>query len=152
MENLERIITDHPFVKGLPPEHIRLIVGCAANVVCKEGEFLFREGEPADKFYLIRQGRLMIESHIPHRGAISIQTLGEGDLVGWSWLLPPYRFHFDARICETTRLIGFDGKCLREKFDKDPVLGYEIMKKFASVMADCLDATRLQMLEVYGDH
>jgi hypothetical protein len=79
-----------------------------------------------------------------------ITTLGAGELVGWSWLFPPYRWHFDARATELTRTIAFDGACLRDKCEQDHDLGYELMRRFASLMLDRLQATRLQLLDVYG--
>lgn len=151
MESLERILTEHPFIKDLEPEHIKLIVGCASNVVFKEGEFLFREGEEANAFYIIRHGKVIIETYRPEKGPIAIQTRGEGDVTGWSWLVPPYRWHFDARAYELTRAIALDGKCLRNKCEEDHDLGYAIMKKFALIMSERLDATRVQLLDMYGD-
>jgi CRP-like cAMP-binding protein len=151
MESLERILTEHPFIKDLEPEHVKLIVGCASNVVFKEGEFLFREGEEANAFYIIRQGKVIIETYRPEKGPIAIQTRGEGDVTGWSWLVPPYRWHFDARAHELTRAIALDGKCLRDKCEEDHDLGYAIMKRFALIMSERLDATRVQLLDMYGD-
>ncbi len=151
MENLERILTEHPFLKGLDEKHIELIVGCASNVIFKAGDFIFREGEPADSFYFIRHGRVLIETYVPQKGAIIIRSREEGEILGWSWLVPPYRWHFDARAVELTRAIALDGKCLREKCQKDHDLGYEIMKRFALIIAERLEATRLQLMDVYGN-
>jgi len=151
MESLEKILTEHPFIKDLEPRHVKLIVGCASNVVFKAGEFLFREGEDANAFYIIRHGKVIIETYIPEKGSIAIQTRGEGDVTGWSWLLPPYRWHFDARAAELTRAIALDGKCLRGKCEEDHDLGYVLMKKFALIMSGRLSATRMQLLDVYGN-
>lgn len=150
MENLSKIIAEHPFLKELAKEHIDLITGCASNVVFKPNEFLFSEGESADHFYIIRHGRVVIQTHVPERGTIDIQTRGEGDITGWSWLVPPYRWHFDAKATELTRAVKFDGKCLREKLENDHSLGYELMRRFALIMAERLEATRLQLMDVYG--
>ena len=135
MENLERILREHPFLQGMSEQHIQLLVGCASNVVFKAGEFIFREGEQADNFYFIRHGRVLVETYIPQRGPVIIRSREEGEIFGWSWLVPPYRWHFDARAVEVTRAITLDGKCLREKCEKDHDLGYEIMKRFALVIA-----------------
>jgi CRP/FNR family transcriptional regulator, cyclic AMP receptor protein len=150
MENLERILSEHPFLKGMKAEHLNLLVGCASNVVFKAGEFVFHEGEPANTFYFIRQGRVQVETHVPQKGSIVIQSRGADEIFGWSWLVPPYRWHFDARVTEVTRAIALDGKCLREKCAADHDLGYEIMKRFAIVIAERLEQTRLQLLDVYG--
>jgi len=150
MENLERILGEHPFLKGMDPAHISLLAGCAKNVVFKPGEFVFREGEPADFFYFIREGRVHVETHIPQKGSLIIRSREAGEIFGWSWLVPPFRWHFDARAMEMTRALALDGKCLRDKCDQDHDLGYEMMKRFAVVISERLEATRLQLLDVYG--
>ncbi len=150
METLERILTEHPFLSGLETRHIKLIVGCASNVVFQPGEFLFHEGEEADSFYIIRHGKVLVETFIPEKGPIAIQSREAGEVTGWSWLVPPYRWHFDARAFELTRAIALDGKCLRQKCEEDHDLGYEIMKRFATMIAQRLEATRLQLMDLYG--
>jgi len=152
MENLEKYLSEHPFLSGLSPEHLKLITGCASNVVFKAGQFIFREGEAADKFYLIRQGQVVVETFVPQKGPLVIRTRSEDDIFGWSWMVPPYKWHFDARAAELTRALAIDGKCLRTKCEEDHNLGYEIMKRFATVIAERLEATRLQLMDVYGDH
>lgn len=151
MENLERILQEHPFLEGLKKSHIELLVGCASNVAFKEGEWIFREGEPANSFYFIRHGRVHVQTHAPHTGPVVIRSREAGEVFGWSWLVPPYKWHFDARAVEVTRAIALDGKCLRTKCEEDHDLGYEIMKRFALVIAERLEATRLQLLDVYGN-
>jgi CRP/FNR family transcriptional regulator, cyclic AMP receptor protein len=150
MESLERILKDHPIVAGLSLEHVSLIVGCASNVVFKAGEFLFREGDDANQFYVIRQGKIVLETYVPHMGPIAIQTRVAGEVTGWSWMVEPYKWHFDARALELTRAIALDGKCLREKCEKDHDLGYALMKKFSGIISQRLEATRLQLLDIYG--
>jgi CRP/FNR family transcriptional regulator, cyclic AMP receptor protein len=149
MENLERILVDHPFFQGMPKEHLDLIVGCASNVRIEAGQFVLREGEEANHFYLIRHGKVSLEVYAPGRKPLTILTLGEGEVLGWSWLVPPYRWRFDARALEMTRAIALDGKCLREKCDKDHDLGYELIKRFSVIMVEHLQATRFQLLNVY---
>ncbi|MBU1470861.1 MAG: cyclic nucleotide-binding domain-containing protein [candidate division Zixibacteria bacterium] len=151
MENLERILSAHPFLSGMTAQQIEVLVGCASNAVFKPGEFIIREGQPADHFYFIRHGLVQIETHIPQRGALIIRTRHEGEVLGWSWMIPPYRWHFDARVSELTRVIAMDGKCLRDKCDHDHDLGYEIMKRFSLIIAERLEATRLQLMDVYGN-
>jgi CRP-like cAMP-binding protein len=130
--------------------HLELIAGCAQNRVFERDEYLMRDGDPADSFFLIRSGRVVLETHVPQRGAMAVETIDEGDLLGWSWLVPPYRVHFDARSTGTVHAIHFDAACLREKCDRDPVLGYELMRRFVPVIVERLQATRIQMLDVYG--
>jgi CRP/FNR family transcriptional regulator, cyclic AMP receptor protein len=152
MEDLKNILTTHPFFAGMKPENLQLVVGCASNVRFDAGKFIFREGEEANEFYLLRHGKVGLEVYAPERGPITIQTLGEGDILGWSWLVAPYRWKFDARVIEMTRAIGLDGKCLREKSESDYQLGYELLKRFSQVMVEHLQAARLQLLNVYDAH
>jgi CRP/FNR family cyclic AMP-dependent transcriptional regulator len=149
IENLERMLTEHPFFEGLNKRCLQLLVECASNVRFNAGEVIFREGEEAGLFYLIRHGRVSVETFAPNRGPIIIQTLGEGDLLGWSWLIEPYRWRFEARAVELTRAIALDGTCLRGKCEGDHELGYELMKRIAHVIEKRLQATRLQLLDVY---
>lgn len=152
MQTLGPLLAEHPFLKGLDPRHLQVIVGCASNVRFDAGQFIFREGEEANQFYIIRHGKVSLEVFAPGRGSITIQTVGEGEVLGWSWLFPPYHWHFDARALELTRAIAFDGKCLRTKCEEDHDLGYELVKRFAHILVERLQATRLQLLDVYGVH
>ena len=149
MDTLEFSLAQHPFFEGLPQPHLELLTGCATNVVFKPGEYILREGTPADHFYIIRQGRVAIETNIPNRGPVVVESLEKGDILGWSWLFPPYRWHFDGRALELTRALALDGACLRGKIEGDHNLGYDFFKRFSQVMMDRLQATRLQMLDIY---
>jgi CRP-like cAMP-binding protein len=150
METIEPILTSNPVFKSFDEPEIKLLVGCASNVVFKPDQHIFREGEEANTFYIVRHGRVTVEVFSPWQGPICIQTCGEGDVLGWSWLFPPYKWHFDAKSTEQTRLIALDGKCLRTKCENDRNLGFKMMKVFAEIMAERLDATRLQLLDIYG--
>ena len=152
METLEPILAEHPFLKGLESRHLQLIVGCASNVRFDAGQFIFREGEEANQFYIIRKGKVALDVHSPERGSVIIDTLGDGEVLGWSWLIPPYHWRFDAHAVELTRAIALDGKCLRNKCEEDHGLGYELLKRFAHIIEQRLQATRLQLLDVYGVH
>jgi CRP-like cAMP-binding protein len=151
VESLGRILGDLPFLQDLPPAHLDLIVGCASNVRFEPGEFIFRAGQPADRFYIVRRGRVSVESHTAARGAVTIETIADGELLGWSWLIPPYFWHFDARALNLTRAIALDGACLRKKCEADPPFGYELLKRIAQVMEMRLEATRLQLLDLYAN-
>lgn len=150
MQTLEPYLAAHPFLKGIEPRHLKILVGCASNVRFDAGQFVLREGEEANNFYIIRHGKVSLETFTPDRGSITIQTIGEGEVLGWSWLIPPYHWHYDARALELTRAIALDGKCLRMKCEQDHDLGYEILKRFAHVITQRLEATRLQLVDVYG--
>ena len=152
MESLEPILAQHSFFEGLDAEYLRVLVGCASNVRFAEGAYLFRTGEEAGHFYLIRQGRVALEIYAPQRPPIVVQTLEAGDILGWSWLIPPYRWRFDARAVEGTRAIALDGTCLRTKCEENHDLGYELLKRFVHITTQRLEATRLQLLDVYAPH
>ena len=150
IHTLEPIIREHPFFQGLAEPHMQLIVGCAKNVRFDAKQVVFHAGEQADQFYLIREGLVAVELMIPQRGLTSVQTVGNWDVLGWSWLFPPYRWHFQARAVQPTRALAFDGKCLRTKCEEDHDLGYELLKRFSQVVTERLEATRLQLLDLYG--
>jgi CRP/FNR family cyclic AMP-dependent transcriptional regulator len=152
METLKNILAEHPFARDLAESHLALLTGCASNVRFDTGQVIFREGEEANQFYLVREGKLAVEMYAAERGAITVLTVGAGDVLGWSWLVPPYRWKFDARALEPTRSIALDGKCLREKAEQDHDLGYELLKRVAQIMEERLQATRLQLLNVYEVH
>jgi CRP/FNR family cyclic AMP-dependent transcriptional regulator len=152
MHTLEPLLAEHPFFQGLDSRHLQLIAGCASNVRFDMGQYIFHEGEEANEFYIIRHGKVALETLAPGHKPITIQTIEEGDVLGWSWLFPPYRWHFNAYAVELTRAIALDGKCLRTKCEEDHDLGYEFLKRFASVVEQRLQATRLQLLDVYDVH
>jgi CRP/FNR family transcriptional regulator, cyclic AMP receptor protein len=150
METLERILRAHPFFAGFAAEHSRLVTGCARNHRFNAGEYLLRENEPANEFFLIRHGKVALEIAAPGQAPLVFSAVGEGEIVGASWLVPPYRWAFDARAVELTRAIGIDAACLRAKCEADHDLGYEMMKRFLPILVKRLQATRLQILDVYG--
>ena len=150
MEGLENILAEIPFLAGLAIEHRKLLSGCARNHRFDAGGYLFREGDAADEFFLVRHGRVALEIAAPGRPPIVFTTLGSGEVVGASWIIPPYRWMFDARALEQVRAVGIDAACLRGKCETDHAFGYDMMKRFLPVLAQRLQATRLQVLDVYG--
>jgi len=150
MESLKKILAESAFLKELEPHHLELITGCASNVRFESGQYLFHEGEEAEKFFLVRHGRLAIEIFTPDRGPIPIQTIEAGDVLGWSWLVPPYQWRFDAKATELVLAIALDGVCLRTKCEEDHDLGYQLLKRFTDIMNQRLEATRVHLLDVYG--
>jgi CRP-like cAMP-binding protein len=151
MRTLEDVVAGAPLLAGLSRSHLGLIAGCGRNQRIDGGIYLLREGEPADRFFLIREGAVALEIHSPGRGAIIIETLHPGEMVGWSWLFAPYRWQLDGRTVEPTALVAFDGACLRGKCEADHELGYQLMSRFAANLVQRLQATRLQLLDVYGN-
>ncbi len=150
MQTIEQLLGETPALASLSGEHRVVIAGCGRNAVFAAGDYLLREGEPEDVFYVIRDGTVAIETFVPQRGAVTVQSLHDGDLLGWSWLVAPYRAAFDSRALTTTHTIAFDATCLRGKCERDPALGYDLLKLFAAIIVQRLQHTRLQLLDVYG--
>lgn len=150
LRELAELLTDTDVFRGLEHDDLEFIAGCGTNVSFAAGASIAREGSPANHFYVIRAGKVALEVAVPQAGALEIETLGPGEVLGWSWLFPPYRWTFDVRAVEATRAVSLDGACLRDKCTNEPRLGYELMQRFARVMSDRLQATRLQLLDVYG--
>ncbi len=149
MEDLSRLLRELPFFHGLDDDQVKFLTGCASNVRFRAGEFLVREGGEANATFLIRSGRVALEIEVPGRGVRQIQTVEEGEILGWSWLYAPYRWQFDARAVGLVRAIEFDGTCLRNKCEFDHDLGYEIVKRLLYQVHQRLERTRLQLLDVY---
>jgi CRP-like cAMP-binding protein len=152
MEGLERILRQQRFFAEFPAEQSALIAGCARNHRFAAGQYLFHEGETANEFFLIRHGHVALEIAVPARAPFMFSTLGEGEIVGAAWLIPPYRWTIDARAVETTLALGISATCLREKCEADHHLGYEMMKRFLPVLVNQIHAAQLQILDVYGKH
>lgn len=150
MRTIEEYLPEHPFFRGLDQRWVALVAGCAANARLSPGTYLFHEGDPADTFYVIRRGRVTIETTTP-TGAIVLDTAHEDDVVGWSWLVAPYRWTFDARATEGTSVIAFDGACLRGKCEADPELGYALLQRVVQVLSDRLQSARARLLDLYGN-
>ncbi|MCA9643851.1 MAG: cyclic nucleotide-binding domain-containing protein [Polyangiaceae bacterium] len=151
MENLERVVKAHPFAADLPQEHLSVLACCARNVRRPTGEFLFKEGNEAGRFYLIRKGRVALEVHVPGRGAIQVESVGAGGVLGFSWLFPEHRWTLDARAMESVVALEFDATCLLPKMDQDPALGYALIKPLTRELYKRLSRVRLSRLDVYGD-
>lgn len=149
-ESIRDLIESHPFFEGLDPEHVRTLSGCGRNRAFPVEGHLCREGEPADVFYIIRRGRVGLEAALPDRGRVVIDSAEVGDVVGASWMFPPYRWQFDARAMEPVGVVELDAVCLRGKCDDDPELGYDLMKRFAAVFVRRMASARLRLLDLYG--
>jgi CRP-like cAMP-binding protein len=144
---LAALIVELPLLKGLSSNHLQTLADNAMQSQFKDGELIFREGDPANRFYLIQSGRVAVESSLKDGHAVRLQTLGAGEVLGWSWLFPPYYWHFDARALAPISAIFFYGTRLREECEKDHDLGYELMKRVAGVVVQRLQATRRQLLQ-----
>jgi len=153
MQRLKTIISKHPIFKGLDKRYIELIADHTSAVTFNPDDLIFREGDEANEFYLILEGKVSLEIAMsPDRDPITIQNIGDGEVLGWAWLFPPHRRHFDARAITSTKAIAVDGKFLRTRCEKDHHLGYELMKRFAILIEERLMAVRLQNPDMYAVH
>ena len=150
MDTLEPILREHPLFAGLADAHLRLLTGCARDCRFETDQYLFHEAGSADEFYLVRHGKVALEAHVPGRAPIIFATLGENEIIGVSWMEPPYRWMFDARALEPTWAIGIDAACLRNACEADHDLGYSLMQRFLAAFVRRLHATRVQMFDIYG--
>ncbi len=150
VEMIEDLLGSHPFFTGLSHETLQLITGCAVNTHFPQGNYIFREGEAADRFYVIRHGRVALEIHSPEKGPLVIDTMDEGEVLGWSWLIQPYRYYGDARAVTPVSATALDGACLRGKCEADTALGYELLKRVSAVMYRRLESARIRLLDLYG--
>jgi CRP/FNR family transcriptional regulator, cyclic AMP receptor protein len=148
VKTVQSVIAEHPFLRGLKPAHLAVLAENSMRMHYETGALIFREGDPANRFYLIERGKVSLESSRREEPVVPIQTIGPGDVLGWSWLYPPYYWHFDARAVEPTTAIFFYGTRLREQCEEDHDLGYELMKRMTQVVIQRLQATRKQLLAV----
>jgi CRP-like cAMP-binding protein len=139
----------HPFLQGLSEEHRTQLLAGARALEASPGEHLAREGEPAHAFYLIQSGHVAIGTHLGERGAVPIQTVGPGDAFGWSWLVPPYRWQFDARVIDTVKSLVFDGAWLRRLCEQDTAFGYHLLRQLMAMVSQRLVTCRVQGLDIY---
>ena len=144
---LAEAIAAHRFVAGMKPDHLKRLMDAAMFKQFQRDEVVFREGDPANRFYLICQGKIALESRRNDESAPLVQFVGKDDVLGWSWLFPPYYWHFDARAVEPVKAIFFYGTRLREQCENDHELGYELMKRTAGVVIERLQATRRRLSE-----
>lgn len=147
MNPLTDLIARNPFFSNMAPEHLDTVAGCATEVQFRADQIIFREGEPANQFYLIESGRVAVEAHQPADGTALVQTIGPGDVLGWSWLFPPFAWHFRARALEPTNTIVINGAHLLVAAERNRDFGYELMKRVAQVVIRRLQATRKQLLD-----
>lgn len=150
MTPLAELVHAHPFFAGLPRAVVDLVAGCGVNVAYAPGSYVFRAGGAADRFYLLRHGRVSLETFLVGRGPRVFQTLEPGDVLGASWLVEPYVWSWDARALDHVGAIAFDAVCLRGKCDADPAVGYALMKRFVPILVERLQVTRMQALDLYG--
>ena len=146
-KSIETLIGEQELFKGLAPRYLGLLAEAAMLKEFTAGEVIFREGDPANRFYLILNGEVALESTTGERAPVVLQTIGANDVLGWSWLFPPYYWHFDARAVTPTKAIFFYGTWLRENCERDHDFGYEMLKRMSAVVIQRLQATRKKLAE-----
>lgn len=144
---IEDYLSNHAFFNGLDGDFIKFLKNSATELQIKAGDVLFQQGQPADKFYLLRNGRVSV--HVPALmgPTLEIQALGADQILGWSWLIPPYRWSFQARALEDSNVLEFDGSAILARCEADPKFGYELFKRFATLMSERLNAARQKMMD-----
>lgn len=152
MEALEEVVAKVALFQGMKREHIGLLSGCATEVRYEAGDYPSRAGAHSDRFWVVRDGRLALELWAPGRGSITIAIMTPGDVVGFSWLVPPYQTQFDVHAVAPTRALLFDGRALRERCERDPELGYQLMSRFGGLMVERILVLTMQLLDIHGDH
>ena len=150
IHGIDRILADHPVFSAFDAETLQLLAGCARNEQFAQGQTLFREGDVAEKVYILRRGDVAIEVAAPERPALIVETLHPGDVVGWSWMVPPYRSMSDARAVTEVSAVSLDANCVRGKCDEHPELGYQMFKSWLPHLTKRVRAQRLQLLDLYG--
>jgi CRP-like cAMP-binding protein len=146
---VHEIILAHPFFKGINPRYVHLLTDCASFVRLGVGDDIFREGQDADHFYLLHKGRVSLDTFVPRVGSTTIQTIGPGEALGWSWLYPPYRWQFNARVVDPFEAVAFGAVSLREKAEENHDFGYDLAMRVGRVMLGRLQATRRRLVEFY---
>jgi len=150
VKKVEQFVREHSLFEGMDPSQVTFIAGCGRLRRFAKGDYLTRENDPADAFYLLLEGRAVIETHRHNEPPTPLLTLGENDVVGWSWLIPPYRSQFDARALSDLRTVELDGRCIRNKCETDQQMGYQLLKRLSSVLVSRIHGARLQLLDIYG--
>jgi len=150
IQGFVKILTGHPVFREFDPQTLAVLAGCARNECFKVGDTIFGEGDPADKVFILRHGDVAIEISSAERAPIIVETLHAGDLLGWSWMVPPYRHMSDARALSQVRAVSLDANCLRGKCDENPVVGYNMFQHWLPFMAKRMASLRMQLLDLYG--
>ncbi|MGV1037205.1 MAG: cyclic nucleotide-binding domain-containing protein [Candidatus Nanopelagicales bacterium] len=148
---IDEVLAGHRFFAPLPQEFRGRLAGCSRLIEFEEGEHLVSAGSAANSFFAIRSGRVAIGIQTPNRGLAVIETLHAGDIVGWSWLFPPFRWHFDAVAVRPVRAVELNAQCIRSYLDENPQAGFELVCGLASVMEERLESARMRLIDLYGD-
>jgi len=145
--SVANLLSDQELFRGMGRDPIERLAAHAAPRSLERNEVLFRHGEPAEHFFLVRSGGVVLEVPAISGPTLEVQRLAAGEVLGWSWLIPPYRWNFDARAVEASELLAFDGVAIREACEHDPAFGYAVLKRFSALMSQRLEVARQRMME-----
>ena len=149
-QSIADYLSRHPFFQGMDGPFIEFLADSAVETQLGAGDILFRQGKPADKFYLLRSGQVSVQVPALVGPVLEIQRIGDDQLLGWSWLIPPYRWNFQARVEADSTVIEFDGVAVLKQCEQDPKFGYELLKRFAALMSERLEAARQKMMDEWN--
>ncbi len=147
---IQKTLSENPFFSELDDDAVAFLVAHAKELKISQDEVIFKRGEHADKFYLVRSGRITVEIPAVYGPSLEIQNLGAGEVLGWSWLIDPYKWDFQARVEEDADLLEFDGAAVLENCEKDRNFGYEILKQFTELMSERLTGARQRMMDTFS--
>ena len=150
IQNIPELLAEHPVLGRFDSASLDLLAGCARNRHFGAGQLIQREGRPADLVHVLRRGDVAIEIAAAHLAPIIVETVHGGDILGWGWLIPPYRTLYDARALTEVSCVSLDAECLRGKCDENPLLGYQLFKHWLPHLAARFRAQRLQVADLYG--
>lgn len=145
------LLRSHPFLEGLSPEQLDRLSYQAKRAIYHPGYRIFHEGGRADRFWLIREGEVALDIEAPGRGPVVLETISGGTVLGWSWMIPPHRWHFGATARTQTLAVQFDATGVQRLCADDPALGYDLANRFMAVLIDRLQHTRQRLLELVDD-
>lgn len=147
---LRALVESQHFCRGLDPAQCEGLAACASERTFAPGEYLLRQHAPADAFHLVLDGQVQIKLALPGQGIVTLETVGPGEAVGWSWFLPPHRCQFDARAVTPTRTLALAAAPLRELMEREPAIGYAVLKTLVATLSERVQSCRLQVLDVYA--
>ena len=149
-QSITEYLSAHEFFSEFSDDVLKFLCECSSTREIKKGQILFLQGEHADKFYVVRSGRISIQMPAIMGPTLEIQTVSENQVLGWSWLIPPYKWNFQTKAEDDSELLQFDGAAILARCEQDPKLGFELVKKFAALMSVGLNAARLKMMDEWN--
>ena len=149
-QSITEYLSAHEFFSEFSDDVLKFLCECSSMREIKKGQILFLQGEHADKFYVVRSGRISLQMPAIMGPTLEIQAVDEDQVLGWSWLISPYKWNFQTKAEDDSELLQFDGAAILARCEQDPKLGFELVKKFAALMSVGLNAARLKMMDEWN--